>query len=31
MSNAISAISGTIKNWWVFLIITALLWVGSAQ
>ena len=29
MSNAISAISGTIKNWWVFLIIGILLLVAS--
>ncbi len=29
MSNAISAITGTIKNWWVFLIIGILLLVGS--
>ena len=29
MSNAISAITGTIKNWWVFLIIGILLLIGS--
>lgn len=29
MSNAISAITGTIKNWWVFLIIGVLLLIGS--
>ncbi len=29
MSNAISAITGTIKNWWVFLIIGILLLIAS--
>ena len=29
MSNAISAITGSIKNWWVFLIIGILLLIGS--
>lgn len=29
MSNAISAIAGTVKNWWVFLIIGILLLIGS--
>ena len=29
MSNAISKISGTIKNWWAFLIIGILLLIGS--
>jgi uncharacterized membrane protein HdeD (DUF308 family) len=29
MSNAISAITSTIKNWWVFLIIGILLLIGS--
>ena len=29
MSNAISAITGTIKNWWVFLIIGIMILIGS--
>ena len=29
MSNAISKLSGAIKNWWVFLIIGVLLLIGS--